>query len=213
DVDYLFGGHIGLKLGRLGVIAASGHGFLASTKFDVTFQGKAAHAGVSPEEGHNALAAASTAVLNLLAIPRHGAGSSRINIGTLHAGTGSIVVPERAVMEIETRGGTGAINEYMEAHAQRICRAAAEMYECEYESRFMGAAGSAVCSPELARFVMKSAAELSGVTEVLEDIDFGGGEDITYMINDVQAHGGMATEMMLGTEISAPHHNGRFDFD
>ncbi|MEG1774842.1 MAG: amidohydrolase, partial [Oscillospiraceae bacterium] len=46
DVDYLFGGHIGLKLGRLGVIAASGHGFLASTKFDVNFQGKEAHAGV-----------------------------------------------------------------------------------------------------------------------------------------------------------------------
>lgn len=118
-------------------VAASSRGFLASTKFDVTFKGRAAHAGASPETGHNALAAASTAVLNLLAIPRHSGGSSRVNIGTLHGGTGRNVIPEEAVMTLETRGLTTEINEYMYAAAERICKSAAAMYECGYESRFM----------------------------------------------------------------------------
>lgn len=212
-VDYIIGAHLGLKLWPLGTVAAGTHGFLASTKFDVTFKGKASHAGASPEQGHNALAAAATATLNLLAIPRHSAGSSRINIGTLNGGTGRNVIPEQAEMTIETRGLTTDINEYMAEKAERVCRTSAEMYECEYESRFMGAAGSAVCDSELVEIVSNSISELTGVKEVKKDVDFGGGEDFTYMMSKVQSHGGKATEMIIGTPLKAPHHNGKFDFD
>ncbi len=213
DVNWILGGHIGLKLGELGAIAAASHGFLASTKFDVTFRGKSAHAGASPEMGHNALAAAATATLNLLAIPRHSGGSSRINIGTLRGGTGRNVIPEEAVMTLETRGLTTEINEYMAAAAERVCRTAAEMYECGYESRFMGAAGSAVCDPELVGRVVASLKEVEGVARIVEDFDFAGGEDFTTMMAAVQAKGGKSTEMVFGSPIRAPHHNGFFDFD
>lgn len=212
-VDWIFGGHIGLKLNELGAVAASSRGFLASTKFDVTFKGRAAHAGASPEMGHNALAAASTAVLNLLAIPRHSGGSSRINIGTLHGGTGRNVIPEEAVMTLETRGLTTEINEYMSAAAERVCKSAAAMYECGYESRFMGAAGCAVCDPELVGRVIRSLKTVEGVSRIEEDFDFAGGEDFTTMMSRVQSKGGKATEMVFGCPIKAPHHNGFFDFD
>ena len=212
-VDYMIGGHLGLKKWPLGTIATGTHGFLASTKFDVTFKGKASHAGASPEQGHNALAAAATATLNLLAIPRHSEGSSRINIGTLNAGTGRNVIPETAMMTVETRGLTTDINEYMAEKAERVCRASADMYECSYESRFMGAAGSAVCDKELVDRVSESISELPDVKEIHKDVDFGGGEDFTYMMSKVQSHGGQATEMIFGTPLKAPHHNGRFDFD
>ncbi len=212
-VNWIFGGHIGLKLNELGAMAAASHGFLASTKFDAIFKGRAAHAGASPEMGHNALAAAACAVLNLLAIPRHSGGSSRVNIGTLHGGTGRNVIPEEAVMALETRGLTTEINEFMTAAAERVCKAAAEMYECGYESRFMGAAGSAVCDPELVSRVIDSLGTIDGVTRIVEDFDFGGGEDFTTMMAEVQSKGGKATEMVFGTPIKAPHHNGFFDFD
>lgn len=212
-VDRLVGGHLGIRLNRLGTVAAGSHGFLASTKLDMTFRGRSAHAGACPELGANALAAAATAALNLLAIPRHSGGSSRINVGSLHAGTGRNVIPELAVMAIETRGATGAINEYMSGQALRVCRAAAEMHECAFESKFMGAAGAAVCDAALVERVCRVASDVEGISEVLEDIDFGGGEDITYMMAEVQRQGGQATEMMIGCPITAPHHNGRFDFD
>ncbi len=213
QVDYMIGAHLGLKKWELGTVATGTHGFLASTKFDVTFKGKSSHAGASPEEGHNALAAAATATLNLLAIPRHSGGSSRINIGTLHAGTGRNVIPETAAMTVETRGITTDINEYMFAKADRVCRAAADMYECGFESKFMGAAGSAVCDRELVDRVSDSISELPDIKQIHKDVDFGGGEDFTYMMSRVQSHGGQATEMIVGTPLKAPHHNGRFDFD
>ncbi|HWP50261.1 MAG TPA: amidohydrolase [Clostridia bacterium] len=212
-VDYMISAHLGLKKWEIGTVATGTHGFLASTKFDVTFKGRASHAGASPEQGHNALAAAATATLNLLAIPRHSEGSSRINIGTLNGGTGRNVIPETAVMTVETRGLTTDINDYMFEKADRVCRASAEMYECEFESRFMGAAGSAVCDKALVDRVSDSISELPGVKKIHQDVDFGGGEDYTYMMGKVQSHGGQATEMIIGTPLTAPHHNGRFDFD
>lgn len=43
DVDYFVGGHVGGVIG-LGEVAVMDGGFLASSKFDVTIEGKAAHA-------------------------------------------------------------------------------------------------------------------------------------------------------------------------
>ena len=212
-VDYIIGGHIGLKLNTTGTIATSSYGFLASTKFDVQFKGKASHAGSNPELGHNAIAAAATATLNLLAIPRHGSGSSRINIGTIKGGTGRNVIPEYAEITLETSGLTTEINEYIEKCARRVCQAAADMYECECSSTFMGAAGCADCDEELSKSICASLSELDCVNETIENFNFCGGEDFTTMMLRVQQNGGKATEMVIGSPLKAPHHNGKFDFD
>lgn len=211
--DYFFGAHVGLKDLRVGTVAASGHGFLSSTKFDVTFHGVPAHAGAAPEMGKNAMAAAATAVLNMLAIPRHHDGSSRINVGTFRSGTGRNVIPAEAELTIETRGATGEINTYMENAAKRVCQAAADMYECTCETRFMGSAGNVECDKPLVERAMKILAGVDGVDEILPDVYFGGGEDVTTMMRDVQAHGGMVTEMVIGMPLIAPHHNNYFDID
>ena len=39
------------------------------------------------------------------------------------------------------------------------------------------------------------------------------GEDITTLMAAVQAHGGQATELVVGMPLPAPHHNGGFDVD
>ena len=50
-LDYLFGLHVGIFNQPVGTIYAGVHGFLSSTKFDVSFHGEPAHAGLSPEKG------------------------------------------------------------------------------------------------------------------------------------------------------------------
>lgn len=211
--DYFFGAHVGIKNLPVGTVSASAYGFLASTKFDVTFQGVPAHAGAAPEKGKNAMAAAATAVLNMLAIPRHHEGASRINIGSFHSGTGRNVIPSEATLTVETRGISSSVNLYMEAAAKRICRAAAEMYECTCEIRFMGAADSADCDKPLVERAMKILCHVDGVNEVISDLDIGGGEDVTTMMSYVQKHGGQATELVIGMPLVAPHHNNYFDID
>ena len=163
--------------------------------------------------GCNAIGAASAAVVNMLAIARHHGGSSRINIGTFHGGTGRNVIPDTATLAIETRGVTNEINEYMEKSALRVLNGAAAMYGCTVETKFMGSAGSVVCDEELVDKTVKILAGVDGVDEIIRSADFGGGEDVTTMMQDVQAHGGQVTEMIIGMPLTAPHHNGLFDVD
>ena len=213
ECDYFFGAHVGLKQLHVGAVAASSYGFLSSTKFDAVFHGLAAHAGAAPDMGCNAIGAASAAVVNMLAIARHHGGSSRINIGTFHGGTGRNVIPDTATLAIETRGVTNEINEYMEKSALRVLNGAAAMYGCTVETKFMGSAGSVVCDEELVDKTVKILAGVDGVDEIIRSADFGGGEDVTTMMQDVQAHGGQVTEMIIGMPLTAPHHNGLFDVD
>jgi len=211
--DYFFGGHVGLLDGLVvGTVAAGGHGFLASTKFDAMFHGVASHA-AAPERGRNAIAAAAAATLGMLSISRHHEGSSRINVGTFHGGTGRNVIPAEAELTIETRGSTTEINEYMEAEAKRVCQAAADMYGCTLETRFMGSAGCIVCDEPLVDHTIEVLSQMEGVDSILRDINFGGGEDVTTMMRDVQEHGGQVIELVFGMPLAAPHHNDYFDVD
>ena len=127
DVDYVIGNHMGDSAGGDYQIGLTYGSTLASTKMDIYFTGRAVHAGAIPEKGNNAMLSAATAVLNLQAIPRSSEGDTRINVGTLHAGSGRNVICDLAKMEVEVRGATTAVNQYMEDYARRIAQAAADM--------------------------------------------------------------------------------------
>ncbi len=213
DCDRLFGLHVGLMDAPVGTVAASCRGFLASSKFDVTFHGVAAHAALAPEQGRNALAAAATAALQLLDIPSRVDGVCRVNVGALHAGTGRNVIPAEAVMQVETRGATTEINAVAETEAKRICQAVAEQYGCTCETAFMGSAGTAVCDAPLVEQVLRILPTVEGVETVLPEVELAIGEDVTTLMAAVQRHGGQATEVVVGMPLAAPHHNDRFDID
>jgi hypothetical protein len=182
-------------------------------KFDVTFSGKAAHAGKAPEEGRNAIAAAATAVLNLLAISRSGKGVSRVNVGTLHGGTGRNVIPDKAFMRAEVRGINKEVSDYMFDNALRVCKAAADMYQCQFSYEIVGKSENAVCDMDFAKFVQNTALSFDDVSNAPEASDLGAGENVTFMMNDVRKRGGKATFMLLGADINAPHHSKMFDFN
>ena len=209
----LFSLHVGLMDTPVGTVAASAKGFLASTKLDVTFHGVAAHAGMDPEKGRNALAAAAKATLELLQIPERFTQLCRVNVGTLHAGTGRNVIPARAELQIETRGATTEVNEAAEAAVKQICAAASEQFGCTCEIHFAGSAGGGVCDAALAETAANCLKHVEGVTEVRPVVELRVGEDVTTIMRRVQNRGGQATELVLGMPLPYPHHNGRFDVD
>jgi tripeptide aminopeptidase len=84
--------------------SAIGEIVLASPTYyslEARFKGKAAHAGIRPEAGHNAIAAASRAVATM----RIGRIDSETtaNVGRIEGGTAANVVAERCLVELETR--------------------------------------------------------------------------------------------------------------
>jgi len=216
DVDFFIGSHVA-PTDSLddGDVTPGTYGSLATTKFDVTFTGLAAHAGGYPERGRSALVAAASAVLALHAIPRHSAGQSRVNVGTMHAGTGRNVIADKATLEIEVRGETTEINRYMAESARSACMGAASMYGCTCEITTMGEAEGQYSDEALiariADVVIRDLPDLS-ISSVRNAQNWGS-EDISVMMNRVQEHGGQATYMRIMTPMASAQHTVRFDFD
>ncbi len=213
DVDYLFGGHIGFQAKMDSLLVTMTDGFLATTKLDAVFHGVPAHAGAAPEQGKNALLAAAQAAISLSTISRHSAGTSRINVGVLNAGTGRNVVPDIATLKLETRGATTAINDFMVAEARRMLAAAAAMYDVTVEMTMAGGAPSCVADRELGHEVALLAQEKGHFDEISEYANMNGSEDCGYFMERVQQNGGRALYLMYGTKLAAGHHNSGFDFN
>ena len=213
-VNYFLGSHMtGRKPEDDSQLIPGSCGSLATCKYDVTYKGKSSHAGGAPHMGKNALLAAAAAVVNLYAIPRHGAGASRINVGKLVAGSGRNVIADEAYMEIELRGATTEINDYMIGYAEDILRNTAAMYGCTCEIKLMGAADSANSDEDFCLDVQKILSEKMGIR--MSDklmLHVGGSEDVSYMMNRVREQGGKATFMRVLSLMAGPAHNRRYDF-
>lgn len=211
DVDYFLASHI--MMPRTGTLGYDVGGFMATTKFDIDYTGVSAHAGSDPEQGKNALLAAVNATENMQAISRHSGGETRINVGVLNAGTGRNVIPEFAHMEVETRGETTELNEYMFDRAKTIAEAAAAMFDVKMKLTLTGGAAAGNNTPELSQRA-KSVAERLGTFDTYQSMtDMGGSEDCSYFMERVQKHGGQAAYLVIGGSQTAGNHNCYFDFD
>lgn len=213
DADYFIALHLGTGV-PMGHFVAAAHGFLATSKLDVSFHGIAAHAGAAPHEGRNALLAAAAAAVNLHAIARHSGGASRINVGELHAGRGRNIVPDHATLKLETRGANAQVNDYVREQALNILAGAAQMYDVEHRVTLVGEAISAVPSAGLAEKLMHAAQHSPHIRHVqLKDDSSLGSEDAAFFMQRVQKRGGEATYCIVGTTLAAGHHHERFDID
>lgn len=199
EVDYLLCQHVHTG-SAVGEVVCGMAGSAATQKFDVTITGAPSHAGGSPQNGKNALQAAAAAVLNLYALPRHGGGFTRVNVGRLTAGTARNVIAPSAHLVVETRGESTELSEYMYRGAVRVIKAAAAMYDCTAEIVAMGGAESARSDPELDARAAEVIASIKGCT-VLESLPSGGSEDYTYMMRRVQERGGQATHFGIGADL------------
>ena len=213
DVDYFFGGHIGITAKEKHSFSASVGDFFAVKKYEAVFTGRSSHAGLSPHEGKNALLAAAQATLALHALPRHGDGTSRINVGIFNGGTSINVVPDRAMIGFETRGETTDINRYLSLEAERILKGAAEMYGVSVEYHLIGEALSYDPDPVLAEEVAKIASQCGHYEKINLRKPMHASEDCTFFLNRVKEQGKKAAYLLFGTELADLHHSSHFDFD
>ncbi len=216
DVDVLIANHIAPTGGPDdGDVTSGTWGSLATTKYDVTFHGVASHAGGYPEKGRNALLAAAHAVVALSGIARHSEGQTRVNVGILQAGTCRNVVPDTAMMQVEVRGETTDINRYMAKRCEEICQGAAAMEGCTCEMRKVGEAegqhSDLALEERIAAAVSRDLPQLR--LSSIQNARNWGSEDVSLMMNRVQAHGGQATYMRVMTDMAGAQHTVTFDFD
>ena len=210
DCDYFLGSHVAMSA-KSGEIATNLYGYLCTTKLDVTFTGKPAHAGACPQEGRNALAAAANATVQMLGISRHSGGMTRINVGQLIAGEGRNVIPSKALLKLEVRGETGEINQYMVDQVTNICKGISIGFGVEYGMRKMGEAVDLTADKELVEILNAAGKATPGITVVEKPLNFGGSEDATILAKRVQSHGGKAAFFLWGSDRPSGHHTATFD--
>jgi tripeptide aminopeptidase len=157
------------------------------------FRGKAAHAGLCPEKGHNAIEAAAAAV----AATRFGRldAQTTTNVGRIEGGTASNVVAERCYLQCEARSidheragavATSIVDAMTEAASDRECDL--EIHLEELFRAYKVARGSAP--------VEVASRALEGVGIEPRPISTGGGADA----NVFQARGFNCLNVANGTE-------------
>lgn len=215
DVDFLFGSHIYQTDSNNSDFCPSTDDVLATTKLDVFIKGKSSHAGSSPEKGNNSIQAAATAITNLYSIPRNSDGLTRINVGKIIAGSGRNIIADKAFMQLETRGNSTELNEYMLRKSIKILKSSTHMYDTDLKINEVGSSKSLKCSSdlvELSRYIcMKYLPDLKITKYDYEH--FGASEDFAYMADYVQTNGGKANYMIMMSKTDAPAHNSNFDFN
>lgn len=210
DVDVFLAAHLGLGL-PTGAVCPAVPDLLANAKLRATFRGSAAHASMAPEQGRHALLGAAAATLGVHTMPRFSGHETRVNVGMLTSGTSSNIVPDTAVMLLETRADDGTVNEELERRVRAVLTGAAGMYGLELDVALVGAVTTATSDPLLAE-VIEQASRAAGAELTAPGAGIGS-DDATAFMRRVQEHGGLACYFGIGADSPAPHHAGRFDVD
>jgi tripeptide aminopeptidase len=148
-------------------------------RLEAVFRGKAAHAGIRPEDGHNAIVAAAKAIA-AMEIGRLD-DATTANVGEIHGGTAANVVAERCQVVLEARSLDDArAGEVVSSMVDAVTEAASDL-ECDVENsveRLFRGYKLARTAP-----VVEAAAEAlrsSGVEPTF--INTGGGSDANALI-------------------------------
>lgn len=213
EVDYFLSGHIAFQSFILGEVVSCVTNFMATTKIDITYKGKSSHAGSHPEEGKNALLAAAAASIHLNGISRNGSGDSRINIGSIRSESSRNIIPDLATLEIETRGSSTEVNNYMTNEVIRIIESVGKLYDVEVDWEIVGAAPETSRDKRFAEFISQCLIKKGTFKNVVTYKELNASEDVVYMMNHVKEKNGKASYLLFGSPLVAGHHSNNFDFN
>lgn len=211
DCDWLIGSHVGGEFvsNEVGVLT---EGYLATTKMDIYFKGTPAHAGSDPEKGRSALLAACATALSIQGLPRHSDGDSRVAVGRVEAGEGRNVVAQHGFLQVEVRGSTKSVNDFLTEEVYRIVRGVSELYGVSGEVIKVGEACRYVCDPQAVEVLLQAAQKVPGLTKVERWTTERGSEDCSLFAERVRSRGGKAGFFDFGCKHQG-HHRPDFDIE
>ena len=131
-------------------------------------------------------------------------------MGRLNAGEGRNVTPVHADMQLEVRGETGEINQYMVKNVENIVEGVKRAYEVEAEIVKAGEATTLPSCPGVLDLIESVAKTVPGVESIERFNKPSGSEDCTLLIERVVQHGGRGAYFLFGCNHHGHH---RADFE
>ena len=143
-------------------------GNLAVSRYDVIFNGKAAHAASEPEAGINALDAINLLFCGINAWRQQLPETSRIHGIITEGGIAPNIIPEKACAFFYIRAVDNAIRDAMEARFENIVKGAALMTGCGYQcSKVLHSYDANIPNTPLNGLVLKLAEQLEMEPQVV----------------------------------------------
>lgn len=211
DVGGFLSYHIGLGEQK-GYIGVGTTDFLATTKLDMSFFGKAAHAANAPEKGISALTIAMAFIdmIKDLTIDAHS--KKFINIGIINGGGQRNAIMDKITLGMDLRSDSDEAMDEMLSSMEKIARCVSEAKGASYEMKVLAKANA---YKEENYELIDRVNEKLNANEIKthRTPSFGASEDVTFYLKKLKSRGVPAMHMMLGTNLKGPHHSDTFDFD
>lgn len=189
-------------------------GSMATTKLDVSYRGKAAHA-AHPRDGRSVMPAVGSMLTSLYTLTDNNDSDTVLNVGTLSAGTSRNILADLARMEIEVRGKTTEKNARLTDAVIRTVQIIARKCELQSEVQIVGSAPSVKSTQCLTEGLYHLFQDISLPVHAspLKSTAFMASEDAAHLMEAVKSHGGQAAYLLFPARTSAVLHQPDYTFD
>lgn len=188
EVRAIFGGHVDRRFAVGQIVADDGPLAASTDTFEIDLIGQGAH-GARPHESADPIVGAAaliTALQTIVARRIDPAAAAVVTVGSIHAGTASNIIPERATLTGTLRATTPETRATIGAEVQRIAESVAASYRLTARTTVHLGTPPIVNPPEAASWARTAAASVLGTAAV---VPFGvtnmGGEDFAFYLEQI----------------------------
>jgi amidohydrolase len=188
DAKAIFGGHVDRRFAVGQIVADAGPLAASADWFEIELTGKGAH-GARPHESADPIVGAAaliTALQTIVARRIDPAAAAVVTVGSIHSGTASNIIPERAVLTGTLRATTPETRAAIGSEVRRIAESVAEAYRLTARATVHLGTPPIVNPPVQAEWARQAASRVLGDAAV---VPFGvtnmGGEDFAFYLERI----------------------------
>jgi len=188
DVKAIFGGHVDRRFAVGQIVADEGPLAASADSFEIELIGKGAH-GARPHESADPIVGAAaliSALQTIVARRIDPAAAAVVTVGSIHSGTASNIIPERAVLTGTLRATTPETRAAIGNEVRRIAESVAEAYRLTARATVHLGTPPIVNPPRASQWARQAAAAVLGDAAV---VPFGitnmGGEDFAFYLERI----------------------------
>ncbi|SHK95807.1 amidohydrolase [Hespellia stercorisuis] len=216
DVLAVYGCHVATWLDAPLLDINTGAREPSCDEFEITVRGKAAHGGI-PQDGHDAIVAASAIVLNLQTLV------SRINdprnplvvtVGQMEGGYQYNIIAGKATLHGTVRTFSAEFRKELIGKMREMAEASAKAYGCEAKLDYMWKTGPVFNKDETLNEVVRKAAETLYGKEGIHNLEaVSMSDDFAYFAEEVPGFFAFIGARNAEKNCVFPHHHECFDID
>jgi hippurate hydrolase len=187
-VKAIFGGHVDRRFAVGQIVADAGPLAASADMFEIELIGKGAH-GARPHESADPIVGAAaliTALQTIVARRLDPSAPAVVTVGSIHSGTASNIIPERAVLTGTLRATTPEVRTTIASEVKRIAESIAESYRLKANATVTFGTPPIVNPPDGAAWARQAATSILGESNVVPlGLTNMGGEDFAFYMEKI----------------------------